>query len=364
MKIESIKLNNNLIIEDFTDISDKYRILFIDIETTGLSARNSYIYMIGMVYYKGDDMYFESMLAESASEEEELLSSLADRIVNYDLLIHFNGLNFDLPFIDSRCAAYGIDLDICSYRSLDIYKQVSALRTILNLPKCRQKDVEHYIGIDREDKYTGGELISVYKEYTETKSDELYKLLFTHNYEDVTGMVSIMPMLAYTGLFAGNFCVTGISFDSYTSYSGESLKELLIALKSDAAVPVPFSLNGDKCFLTYKGDTGTLKIPVYNGEFKYFYEDYKDYYYLIKEDMAIHKSVAVYVDKEYRVKAKASNCYMRKSGEFLPEWEPIYAPIFKDQYNSRDMYFELSDKVLSDTDRLKDYALHIIRHIQ
>ena len=364
MKIESIKLKDKLIINDIPDAVDKDRILFIDIETTGLSARNSFIYMIGTVFNKGKDLYFESMLAESASEEEQLLISLSERIRDYDLLIHYNGLNFDLPFIDSRCDAYGIDIGICSYRSLDIYKQVSSVKRILNLPGCKQKDIERFIGIDREDKYNGGELISVYNEYIKTKSDELYKLLFTHNYEDVTGMVAIMPMLSYTSFFAGKFSVTGTSFDTYTSYAGDKVKELLISLKSDTVIPVPFSLNGDGCFLTFKSDTGTLKIPVYSGELKYFYEDYKDYYYLTKEDMAVHKSVAVYVDKQYRQKAKASNCYMRRSGEFLPEWEPIYAPIFKSEYNSKQMYFEVSEGLTSDLNRLKDYAMHIIRHMQ
>ncbi|MCR4754600.1 MAG: ribonuclease H-like domain-containing protein [Lachnospiraceae bacterium] len=364
MKTESIIINDRLIIEDYLNISDRHRVLFIDIETTGLSAHNSYIYMIGSVSYKGDDLIFTSMLAESASEEEQLLKSLIESLKDYDFLIHYNGLTFDLPFIDSRCAVYGLKADICSYKSLDIYKQVSSLKYILNLPKCRQKDIEQYMGIAREDKYSGGELINVYKEYIKTGDAELYKLLFTHNYEDVTGMVRIMPMLSYTALFAGNFTVTGIDYDSYTSYSGKDVKELLIGLKSAFLVPVPFSLNKDGCFLTYKGNAGTLKVPVYNDEFKYFYEDYKDYYYLTKEDMAVHKSVAIYVDKEYRQKAKASNCYTRKSGEFLPEWEPIYAPIFKPEYNSRQMYFEVLSSLSEDTGRLKDYTIHIIRHMQ
>ena len=39
---------------------------------------------------------------------------------------------------------------------------------------------------------------------------------------------------------------------------------------------------------------------------KYFYDNYKDYFYLPKEDTAIHKSVATYVDKDFRQKAKTA----------------------------------------------------------
>ncbi|MGN1205819.1 MAG: hypothetical protein ACI4SQ_02395, partial [Eubacterium sp.] len=45
--------------------------------------------------------------------------------------------------------------------------------------------------------------------------------------------------------------------------------------------------------------------------------DYQNYYYLPTEDTAIHKSVGIYVEKEFREPAKASNCYLKKKGEFV-----------------------------------------------
>ena len=46
-----------------------------------------------------------------------------------------------------------------------------------------------------------------------------------------------------------------------------------------------------------------MRVPLYEEEMKYFYSNYKNYYYLPDEDTAIHKSVASYVDKKYRVQA-------------------------------------------------------------
>ena len=40
-----------------------------------------------------------------------------------------------------------------------------------------------------------------------------------------------------------------------------------------------------------------------------YYLDYKNYYYLPNEDMAVHKSVAVSVDRTHREKAAPENCY-------------------------------------------------------
>lgn len=45
---------------------------------------------------------------------------------------------------------------------------------------------------------------------------------------------------------------------------------------------------------------------------RHFYSDYKNYYYLPKEDMAIHKSVAAYVDHEYRENARRTTAMCAK----------------------------------------------------
>ena len=51
--------------------------------------------------------------------------------------------------------------------------------------------------------------------------------------------------------------------------------------------------------------------------------------------MAIHKSVASFVDKGYRENAKASTCYSRKEGEFLPQYHTIMNPEFKKEYKDK-----------------------------
>ena len=63
----------------------------------------------------------------------------------------------------------------------------------------------------------------------------------------------------------------------------------------------PFSLDAS-------GNILTLGISLAEGELKRFYSNYKDYYYLIYEDTAIHKSVGEYVDRAARRKATAKTC--------------------------------------------------------
>jgi hypothetical protein len=80
--------------------------------------------------------------------------------------------------------------------------------------------------------------------------------------------------------------------------------------------------------------------------------------------MAIHKSVACFVDKEYRSKAKPWNCYTRKSGLFLPQYADFITPNFKKEPKDKITYFEYTDEFLSSTEALSNYIHHILGSIK
>ena len=52
----------------------------------------------------------------------------------------------------------------------------------------KQKSIEQFLGLAREDKYNGGQLIEVYREYLMTHESFLYDLLILHNEDDLKGM--------------------------------------------------------------------------------------------------------------------------------------------------------------------------------
>ncbi|MDE7206671.1 MAG: hypothetical protein K2N90_05860, partial [Lachnospiraceae bacterium] len=87
---------------------------------------------------------------------------------------------------------------------------------------------------------------------------------------------------------------------------------------------------------------------------------YKDYYYLPKEDIAIHKSVAAFVDKNYREQAKASNCYTRKVSSYLPQWDVVFTPFFKRSYEDKELFFELTNELKTQREVFNSYAHHIL----
>ena len=177
-------------------------------------------------------------------------------------------------------------------------------------------------------------------------------------------MLEVLPILAYYDLFNEN-CVKAkkVQANYYEDMHGAQRKELLITLQIPTPLPKPITASAGNCYFRGEGESATLKVPIYEEELKYFYSNYKDYYYLPEEDMAVHKSVATYVDKDYRENAHASNCYTRKSGAFLPQYESIMQPEFREGYKDKISYFELTDDFCSSDIMIRRYIDHILKYI-
>ena len=126
-------------------------------------------------------------------------------------------------------------------------------------------------------------------------------------------------------------------------------------------LPVAISQGINGCYFTGFDLEGTLKVPLYEEELKYFYSNYKDYYYLPIEDNAIHRSVAHFVDKDHRIKATAATCYTRKQSSYLPQWNILFEPFFKKDYHSKELFFELTDEFKRQRGDFSKYANHVLQ---
>jgi hypothetical protein len=79
------------------------------------------------------------------------------------------------------------------------------------------------------------------------------------------------------------------------------------------------------------------------------------------EDQAIHKSVASFVDSAYRTKARASNCYIKKSGWFVFQPEHIFSPAFQISYEDKSLYFELNQDLSCPSGAYEAYLSALLR---
>ncbi len=341
-------------------LANPEQILFLDIETTGFTARSSYLYLIGCAYYREDSWQLVQWFAEDYSQEADILTAFFEFAKDFSFLVHFNGNNFDLPFLLQKCNQLELSYDFSGKDGLDIYRRINPYKYFLKLSNCKQKTIEQFLGIQREDAFSGGELIGIYHDYVKMPSEFSQKALLLHNADDIRGMLNCMTILTYHDLLSNPVKVKKVQANSYRDLSGNKHRELLITITLEEALPRPISYYANGCYFKGEEHTGTIKVPIIEEEMKYFYSNYRDYYYLPDEDVALHKSVAGFVDKEHRTQATAATCYTRKYSEYLPQWSDVITPVFLRDYHSKEYFFELTEELKQNRNAFSIYARHIL----
>lgn len=350
-------LNIGYQIEKIAPLSD---ILFIDIETTGFSAASSVCYLIGCAYYDGIHFTCRQFFADKPVEEKDILKEFLTFASRFKVLIHFNGNNFDIPYLQDKSRKYGLEFTLAGMSGVDLYRRTAPYKNFLKVPNCKQKTLEQYIGINREDTCNGGELINVYQQYVQLFNVDALAKLLLHNENDIQGMIQLIPILAYSDIFNDKLTVTKVNMDRSMDFEGRETIELIMKIVLPSSLPGSITCMSSGCFFKGQGTEGVLKVPVYEDTLKYFYANYRDYYYLPIEDEALHKSVAGFVDKEHRVQATAATCYTKVHSLFLRQWSNQFSPFFKTDYSSKELFLELNSERKKDREFFSQYASHVL----
>lgn len=398
------------------------KVLFFDIETTGLSPESSYIYLIGCAFLHGETVILRQWFLDNISEECTLVQEFGEFAKNFQLLVHYNGTAFDLPYLQKKARYYGFSEEYFLREiqqgketrwQTDLYRVLSPYKKVLNLKNMKQKTVEQFLGIKREDALTGGDLIPIYTAFVgryryecitqnfdrtvkenlqmpdfcdtglnrmpETSAKALLSVLLLHNREDITGLISISNLLALPRLFDGDFTIEkpDLGFCEQNLKGTPSIYKLHLNTKLNTALfsscfaaPITRQLSTDTAdTISLSVDPAStnsslsllLSIPVISGTLKYFFKDYRDYYYLPMEDCAIHKSIAQFVEKAYRKKATKETCYQKREGDFLPQPEELITPALRLHAKDRLSFFEYHILPSLSPDRLKTWVQGLLK---
>lgn len=338
-------------------------VLFLDIETTGLKASHSKLYMIGIAFYKDGTWFIEQRMTEDSSEESSLLLWLSERLLAFTHILTFNGNRFDLPFLIERARRYDVSLPLDLLESVDIYKLIKPFKELLVLPDCRQKTIEEFLGINRVDKYSGGELIQIYQSYELSHNKEMLDLLLLHNFDDMQGMLHILSIISYHQLLHTEVTVSKVELQrTKTVYDTDTLV-LLMKLSLPFHVPKKLFAHYDGNYISITDNQALLRVPVYEEELKFFYANYKDYYYIPSMDSAFHKTIGAQIDPSLRIKATAENCYTKKQGFYLKQYTTLVEPFFKAAYKDNYSYFEITEETKTNRNLFNKYGTHLLQTI-
>lgn len=343
-----------------------------DIETTGLSPLNSYICIIGAVSYSDNTLILTQWLSNSPDDEINMLKSFYEFIKEHPKTIHYNGLTFDIPFVNERFKKNKIDFSIDKENSIDVYRKILPLKKYLTVKNFKQSTIEKLTGYERTDTITGEELIGLYAKYVGTlklaaytnnhfDSEELKKAILLHNHDDLIGLshIYLNDRTDEINEFSPNISIIG------NTLSIEYNVNLLPFGMNVSACPFSFSFeNGRSCF----------QIDLINNELKYFFKNYKDYSYIFSEDSAVHNSIADFMVGTKKKKCTPQTAYIKKTGVFLPipvsssnkncNYETILnKKIFFDSFNDKIGYVEYDNNLFSNKSFLNTYVDLLLKFI-
>nr|WP_300006108.1 ribonuclease H-like domain-containing protein [Tissierella sp.] len=170
---------------------------FFDIETTGFNRKSDIVYLVGILYFDRtkDSWILDQYFANELNDEPILIMESAKFLMGFETIINYNGNSFDIPFINSKLDFYKIPLQLDKSKSLDLYSILRKNKNLLEVENLKLKTVEKYLGIYREDMYSGKDCIDFYTDYILTGDEELKDRLLKHNYDDLYYLIDIIDVL-------------------------------------------------------------------------------------------------------------------------------------------------------------------------
>lgn len=329
--------------------------ILYDIETTGLSRQHHFVYCIGCCTRKENTITLRQFFAESPEEEPALLTAFSALLSTFSTCITFNGMQFDEPFLRTRFKTHSLSSSVFPTRHIDLYKNCLSMKSVLSLPSLKQKSIERFLGICRDDLYTGGELIEVYHTYTKNRDEASIQLLRLHNEEDVRNMIPLLSILTYRTLKQTDVTVRTVDLSSHRTLDGKEEWELILEGQLPLSLPAPIRLSGDDYYLILEQDRIKGSIKLFSGTMKHYLSDYRRYVYLPAEDMVILKEMAAAMSADRKIPATADNCYLKKDGMFLPL--PASLPITSDLVTFRKDRKEKQQYILYTEESADDHFL-------
>lgn len=169
------------------------RLLYLDIETCGLSAAP--VFLVGIAFIVERNVVFRQLFARSYAEEKALLAEVARIARDFDALATFNGKTFDAPFLADRAVHHRVPFAL-PHPHLDLL-WMARRRWREHLPNCRLQTLEWRILRRRRGggDVDGSEIPGLYHDYVKRGEPHRLVPVFHHNLLDVVAMVELTPPL-------------------------------------------------------------------------------------------------------------------------------------------------------------------------
>jgi uncharacterized protein YprB with RNaseH-like and TPR domain len=171
--------------------SEPGSVCYLDIETTGLGTAP--LFLIGLMYIAEGHLMVDQLFARDYTEEEAVLRFVNRLMPRFTTLVTFNGIQFDVPFIEDRMTVHRIGFSAPSTHIdlLPLARTVVGART----PNHRLKTLEaHLCKRKRIGDIPGAEIPDAYHQFVRTGDAKDMANIFHHNRLDLVTMLQLVTV--------------------------------------------------------------------------------------------------------------------------------------------------------------------------
>ena len=166
-------------------------VCYLDIETTGLSM--SPLFLVGLMYTADGRLMVDQLFARDYSEEETVLRFLAEMMPRFEILVTFNGITFDVPFIKERMTIHRLAFPAppAHIDLLPLARLVVGGKT----PNHKLQTLEmHFCKRRRVGDIAGAEIPGAYHEFVRTQDAKDVANIIHHNRLDLVTMLQLVTV--------------------------------------------------------------------------------------------------------------------------------------------------------------------------
>lgn len=173
------------------------RIVFFDLETTGLSGgAGTLAFLAGCGWFEGDAFRVRQFFLCSAAGERAMLDAVTAIFDQASLLVTFNGRTFDVPLMETRWAFHRRDAgsdDVPHFDMLPTSRRLWALREDARGAGCNLTSLERSVlGFHRVADVPGFEIPARYFHFLRTGDGSAVAGVLDHNRYDLLSLAGVM----------------------------------------------------------------------------------------------------------------------------------------------------------------------------
>lgn len=176
------------------------RMLFVDLETTGLAGgAGTYAFLVGCAWYQDSGLRVRQFFLSDFGAERVLLEAVAEVAAQYGAVVTFNGKSFDLPLIETRFLMHRLQTPFAGIPHVDMLHPARRLwrQDEGSEPGCRLAALEQTLcGFVREGDVPGFEIPDRYFRYVRTGDARPLAGVLEHNRLDLLSLALLTARAA------------------------------------------------------------------------------------------------------------------------------------------------------------------------